>query len=336
MEKFAERYTLQNPEVFPSADTAFILAFAVILLQTDLHNPNIKPEKKMTQDAFVNMNKGISVGGEDLPSDFLIALYKNVKARPFTLKEDEDARKFQSKKDENGFNDVFFATAAAERRRERFKKESAELVETTEKLFRQQKSGIVLQNDFTSAIKPSDVVKPMYNITWGPLLGALSQILERAEDSTSIALCLNGFVYAVRIASHTKISLARSTFVNSLAKFTALGSIKELKPRNIESIRTLLSIAIMDGEHLGDSWMPILQCISQLGRLLFFASGVDSDDNFLHTDSISSSKSTTSAVSYFFKKSSAYNFLALKLTLLLIGVTRNRGKQWKGCSGSYQ
>lgn len=32
MEKFAERYTSQNPSVFPSSDTAFILAFSVIML----------------------------------------------------------------------------------------------------------------------------------------------------------------------------------------------------------------------------------------------------------------------------------------------------------------
>lgn len=45
MEKFAERYTAQNVSVFPSADTAFILAFSVIMLNTDLHNPSIKPEE---------------------------------------------------------------------------------------------------------------------------------------------------------------------------------------------------------------------------------------------------------------------------------------------------
>lgn len=42
MEKFSERYCLQNPTVFPSADTAFILAFSIIMLNTDLHNPAIK------------------------------------------------------------------------------------------------------------------------------------------------------------------------------------------------------------------------------------------------------------------------------------------------------
>jgi brefeldin A-inhibited guanine nucleotide-exchange protein len=285
MEKFAERFTLQNPDVFPSADTAFILAFAVIMLQTDLHNPNIKPEKKMTEDSFVKMNKGISVDGGDLPVEFLKEIFRSIKARPFTLKEDEDERTHQAKTSENGFNDIFGTTGSEERRRKKFKKESAELVESTEKLFKKQKTpNSSAYTNLTSSVNPGDVVKPMFDITWGPLLGALSQILEKANDESSIALCLNGFVYAVRIASHTRTSLAKNTFVNSLAKFTALGSIRELKTRNVESIRTLLSIAIMDGELLGESWMPILQCISQLGRLLFFASGVDSDDNFLNND----------------------------------------------------
>jgi brefeldin A-inhibited guanine nucleotide-exchange protein len=292
MEKFAERYTLQNDDVFPSADTAFILAFAVIMLQTDLHNPNIKPEKKLTQEGFVKMNKGISVDGGDLPAEFLIDIYQSIKQRPFTLKEDDDARRSQIKKAEGSdINDVLFGSVVAEeRKRERFKKESAVLFESTEKLFKKSKPTNGAPNsDFASSINPADVIKPMFDITWGPLLGSLSQIMEKAEDDSSIALSLNGFVYAVRIASHTNTSLARSTFMNALAKFTALGSMRELKPRNIECIRTLLSIAIVDGEHLEDSWVPVLQCISQLGRLIFVASGLDYDDNFLHNEKKSNS-----------------------------------------------
>jgi brefeldin A-inhibited guanine nucleotide-exchange protein len=296
MEKFAERYTLQNDDIFPSADTAFILAFAVIMLQTDLHNPNIKPEKKLTQEGFVKMNKGISVDGGDLPVEFLIEIYQSIKQRPFTLKEDDDARRSQSKKTEGSdINDVIFGSVVAEeRKRERFKKESAVLFESTEKLFKKSKpSQGDVSSDFASSINPADVVKPMFDITWGPLLGSLSQIMEKAEDDSSIALSLNGFVYAVRIASHTNTTLARSTFMNALAKFTALGSMRELKPRNIECIRTLLSIAIVDGEHLEDSWVPVLQCISQLGRLIFVASGLDYDDNFLHNEKKSGSPRKT-------------------------------------------
>jgi len=62
MEKFAECFTRQNPDVFPSADTAFILGFSVIMLNTDLHNPSIKPERRMTIESFIRNNKGIADG----------------------------------------------------------------------------------------------------------------------------------------------------------------------------------------------------------------------------------------------------------------------------------
>ena len=54
-----------------------------------------------------------------------------------------------------------------------------------------------------------------------------------------------------------------------------------MKRKNIESIRTLLSIAVIDGEYLGESWGPVLRCTSQLARLRLTASGLDSDELFL-------------------------------------------------------
>ncbi|KAI7749928.1 hypothetical protein M8C21_024878, partial [Ambrosia artemisiifolia] len=42
MEKFAERYCKCNPKVFTSADTAYVLAYSVIMLNTDAHNAMVK------------------------------------------------------------------------------------------------------------------------------------------------------------------------------------------------------------------------------------------------------------------------------------------------------
>ena len=42
MEKFAERYCKDNPRVFRCADTAYVLGYSVIMLNTDLFNPAIK------------------------------------------------------------------------------------------------------------------------------------------------------------------------------------------------------------------------------------------------------------------------------------------------------
>ena len=53
MEKFAEKYCRDNPGAFPSADGPYLLSFAIIMLNTDAHNP--KAENKMQSDDFVNM-----------------------------------------------------------------------------------------------------------------------------------------------------------------------------------------------------------------------------------------------------------------------------------------
>lgn len=42
MEKFAERYCKCNPKAFSSADTAYVLAYSIIMLNTDAHNPMVK------------------------------------------------------------------------------------------------------------------------------------------------------------------------------------------------------------------------------------------------------------------------------------------------------
>jgi brefeldin A-inhibited guanine nucleotide-exchange protein len=41
MEKFAERYVSCNPGAFKSADVCYVLAYSVIMLNTDAHNPQV-------------------------------------------------------------------------------------------------------------------------------------------------------------------------------------------------------------------------------------------------------------------------------------------------------
>lgn len=52
MEKFAERYCKCNPNSFTSADTAYVLAYSVIMLNTDAHNNMVK-DKVCLQNLFI-------------------------------------------------------------------------------------------------------------------------------------------------------------------------------------------------------------------------------------------------------------------------------------------
>lgn len=75
MEQFALRFTRCNPHLFPSSDTAYVLSFSLIMLNTDAHNPAIK--KKMTLEDFIHNNKGIA-DGKDLSDEYLTQLFNSI------------------------------------------------------------------------------------------------------------------------------------------------------------------------------------------------------------------------------------------------------------------
>ncbi|XP_062401013.1 cytohesin 4b [Sardina pilchardus] len=86
MEAFATRYCDCNANVFQSTDTCYILSFAIIMLNTSLHNPNVKD--KTTLERFISMNRGIN-NGEDLPNELLTKLYDSIRSEPFKIPEDD-------------------------------------------------------------------------------------------------------------------------------------------------------------------------------------------------------------------------------------------------------
>ena len=69
MESFAQRYCQLNPDIFTNSDTCYVLSFAIIMLNTSLHNPSVKD--KPSVDQFISMNRGINDGG-DLPRELLV------------------------------------------------------------------------------------------------------------------------------------------------------------------------------------------------------------------------------------------------------------------------
>uniref|UniRef100_A0A1B6H0B3 Cytohesin-1 n=1 Tax=Cuerna arida TaxID=1464854 RepID=A0A1B6H0B3_9HEMI len=86
MECFAQRYCQLNPNIFTNTDTCYVLSFAIIMLNTSLHNPSVK--EKPTVEQFISMNRGINNGG-DLPRELLVSLYESIKTEPFKIPEDD-------------------------------------------------------------------------------------------------------------------------------------------------------------------------------------------------------------------------------------------------------
>ena len=216
MEKFAERYTEQNPEAFPTADVAFILSFSIIMLNTDLHNPAIKEERRMTKEGFIRNNRGIS-DGQDLPQEMLTDIFDRIKENPISLKEDDEARERVGDGNPAAVNalspTVFFSSHYDEMdktKESNFNKERDQIVRTTESLLKRRRHSTLdagktghrrsrstgAKSHHVRYVRTEDsglrdeYVKPMFDVTWGPALAAFSTAMESANGTVGALLAI--------------------------------------------------------------------------------------------------------------------------------------------------
>lgn len=311
MEKFAERYYLQNRDKFASADMAFILAFSTIMLQTNLHNPAIREDKRMTKEQFIKQNKGISQDGE-LSDELLIEIYDRISAQPISITQNEKETRKVKKEEPTGFA-VFQPSLLDKKRKEAFDDERKEMVRASEEMFKQsnRKDNIFLRTG-NDARSDEAYAKPMFEIAWPPILGALSFVLETHDDPAIIELTLRAFKYAIRLACRLDFPIARHTFVNALSKFTTLDTVRTIEYKHLESIKAFVDVALSEGDWLDETWNPVLQTVSQLARLQMFADGSQGDDIF-YNDSTSASSNERTGRKQWSRKSGAGSTFAANI-----------------------
>jgi len=90
IEAFAQRYLEANPEMarqLENPDSIFILAFAIIMLNTDLHSPSMRKEKRMSEEDFIKNLSGIN-NGKDLDLEMLSNIYNRIKKFEYKANDD--------------------------------------------------------------------------------------------------------------------------------------------------------------------------------------------------------------------------------------------------------
>jgi brefeldin A-inhibited guanine nucleotide-exchange protein len=284
MLKFAERYLTGNPNAFANADTAYVLAYACVMLNTDQHSANIK-SKRMTPTDFMKMNRGIN-DGQDLPPEYLTGVFEEIQNNEIVLASEREHAA------DLGISTSTTQTGLAARavqglanvgrdlQREKYNQASEDMANRTEQLYRsliraQKKSNV---REILSKFVPASNAKhvgSMFNVTWMSFLSALSSQMQHAQNFELIKECLEGLRLAIRISCRFDLDTPRMAFVTSLAKFTNLGNLKEMMAKNLEALKVLIDIALTEGDVLRSSWREILTCISQLDRLQLLSTGID-------------------------------------------------------------
>ncbi|TFK75941.1 Sec7-domain-containing protein [Pluteus cervinus] len=276
MLKFAERYIAGNQRAFANADTAYVLAYSVIMLNTDAHNPQVK--KRMTKAEFLRNNRGIN-DNQNLPDEYLSDIYDDIVNNEIRMKDEVEAAGVPA--GGQGLTTAF-VNVGRDLQREAYMTQSNGMATKTEALFRTlmktQRKGARPGDQFFSASHFVHV-KPMFEVAWIPFLAGLSGPLQDTDDLEIVELCLDGFKNAIRIVCFFDLELQRNAFVTTLAKFTFLNNLGEMKTKNMEAIKALLDVAVSDGNNLKGSWHEVLTCVSQLEQMQLIGSGADVADS---------------------------------------------------------
>ncbi|KAG6814203.1 hypothetical protein H0H92_000880 [Tricholoma furcatifolium] len=274
MLKFAERYIAGNAKTpFANADTAYVLAYSVIMLNTDAHNPQIK--QRMSKADFMKNNRGIN-DNNDLPEEFLSNIYDEIVSNEIRMK-DEVESTLTLNMGGPGLAGAL-ANVGRDLQKEAYVMQSNGMATKTEALFRtMMRTQRKASKEFFSASHFVHV-RPMFEVAWMAFLAGLSGPLQETDDLEVVELCLDGFRNAIRIVCFFDLELQRNAFVTTLAKFTFLNNLGEMKTKNMEAIKTLLDVAVTEGNNLKGSWHEVLTCVSQLEHMQLISGGAEVPD----------------------------------------------------------
>lgn len=281
MLKFAERYVLGNPNAFANADTAYVLAYSVILLNTDLHS--VKIAKRMSKEEFIKNNRGIN-DNADLPDEYLLTIYDEIAANEIVLKSERDAAALagtvpvQPTGIAAGLGQAL-SNVGRDLQREAYVQQSEEIALRSEQLFKdlfksQRRNATKAGPKYIEATSFKHV-GPMFDITWMSLFSTLSSQIQKSHNLEVNKLCLEGMKLATKIACLFELSTPREAFISALKNTTNMNNPHEILAKNIEALKVILELGQTEGNVLRESWKDVLMCISQLDRLQLISGGVD-------------------------------------------------------------
>lgn len=238
LETFTDNWHKVNGSPFVTNDAGFALAYAVIMLNTDQHNHNVRKQNiPMTVEQFKKNLKGVN-GNQDFDQDMLEDIYCAIKNEEIVMPDEQTGLV-----KENYVWSVLLHRGA-----------------NPEGLFLHLPSGSYDSDLFT--------------MTWGPTIAALSYVFDKSLDENILQKALTGFRKCAMIAAHYGFSDVFDNLIISLCKFTTLSSesVENLptvfgsNSKAQTAAKTVFDLAHRHGNILREGWKNIMDSMLQLFR----------------------------------------------------------------------
>jgi hypothetical protein len=227
---------------FSCSDTVMILSYSIIMLNTDLHNPQVK-KNKMSKEQFIKNNRGID-SGNDVPKLLLESIYDDILKNPIQLSG-------------VAYTMAHPATAhthASDRENEKFRAHLSKSVAQSEDLMKDLARYKYTFNFFgVDASMSPDLVKILFERVWFHFLALSTTILgnyyhHHQTDVTSFVLpCLDMLRYCMSTCLFLEMHVERQAFSNQLAKMHAQARDMTI-PHAQESLKELAGMGPDDND----------------------------------------------------------------------------------------
>ncbi|KAK3846180.1 MAG: hypothetical protein J3R72DRAFT_380241 [Linnemannia gamsii] len=182
MELFAATYFATKPRAIASQDAAFILGYAVVMLNTDQHNRVVKG--RMSLEQFSKNLKGVN-NGDNFPPDYLAEVYEAIRKREIVLPQEHEGQL--------GFNYAW-----------------------KELLRRADTAGPLIVSNTAM------YDKELFMSSWKPIMSAISYAFNVAQDDATLQKSLTGYYQCAILAAHFKLPDIFDRVTMSLARMTGL------------------------------------------------------------------------------------------------------------------
>eukprot|EP00798_Chlamydomonas_sp_ICE-L_P027640 gene27640-7278_t len=227
------------------------------------------PRDSGFMEGFLKNNRGIN-DGQDLPGSFLEALYDRIALHEIKMKDDVAVGEQREASSQAKIIQMFFFMMGAKQQVSNEPSDES-IKQTLEFLHEKAKSSTAV------TVTEPEVVVPMMEVVWAPLLGALSVLFDEYTDARLVRLCLSGFASCCCLCSLVSMANLRDVFVSGLCNFTHLHQPATMRVKNALAFKHLLQVAKICGNQLQERWIDVLRCISRWELLREISSGVPTD-----------------------------------------------------------
>lgn len=279
MEKFAERYCKDNPAKFRNADAAYMLSFAIIMLNTDAHNP--MAERRLGRADFVSMNYQQTEESMEpvLPVGELEGIYDRIVNQEIMLSESSATGHPGQAKSQAALRLHRLAAALgivqlAQPFTAGWGRGNNRTPQGKDSQGWEEKPAIphVGAKNIWHTATHAEHTRPMLSLSGEGFCSALADALHGEVDPRAIEPLLSSLVVVVRLACLLGLDDLCERGAAILAQNCGLlhpatpGSAMENK--QLMTLKALMSLAVgPEAGQLGSSWPSILRCISTLEGL---------------------------------------------------------------------